>query len=639
MSYQYGELKDEQFRVAHLKPGDGPICVEVSVEKVSEAEDYDALSWQWGSIDLAHGSTINVGTKDDAGSYQQIVVRPNLLQALESFRRNSPVYPYRRLWVDMICINQGNSNEKERQVAIMAKYIQKSSTKLEVAVQSIDTLGNLDDAKHIGNVDIGIQNKAVLYNLEPLFKLLRRGWFSRRWIVQEIGVSKDKATVHCGDKEFSWAKLANAVALLERIGRDGSIDRLFKLRPESRHVSEYMGNISALPVYRLVQNVSGLYREISKDRKEEQYSLEQLVCFLVIFESSEPKDIIYAVLGIASDVEGVQDPNRSRRSLNLDPTRKKPFPVQYQGKKTLRVYTEFVEHAIQQSKSLDILCRPWAPKDPKDPKDKTKLPSWILDLNRKPFQATSRGKMVRYNADPFVGPAVRKGGFYAASGTCVNNDSFKIDHGDQSRVPVLTVGAFPLAELNEIWDVAVRGSIPASWLKGAEWDDAEKQSPDEFWRTMVADRTNAGLDPEPGYSSIIQSAVRERGLHYGINTNEFIHEKDNQAYYEVFRRVQAVVWNRKLVRTKLCNNGNEPPEPSSLEPLALVPAETVKDDKIYIVEGCSVPLVLRKKANVPQDSSGPENAGDIYTLIGECYINNMMDGRAMPGKFEPYKIE
>ncbi|KAI1375619.1 heterokaryon incompatibility protein-domain-containing protein [Hypoxylon crocopeplum] len=663
MSYEYKEVGDGHFRVAHLKPGDGPIFVEVSVEDLvktknkaedktgPKTEDYDALSWQWGSIDHASGNMINIKDKDDRGDYKQIVVTSNLLHALRSFRQTL-------LWVDMICINQANTKEKERQVARMAeiyKGAQQVYEELDVAVKSIDALGNLDDVQHIGNVDIGIRSKAGLYDLEPLFKLLRRGWFSRRWIVQEIGVAR-KATVYCGNKQFNWEKLTNAVALLERIGRDGSIDGLFKLRPESRHVSEYMGNISALPAYRLVQNVSGLYRRLGKDRSEEQleeqleerYTLEQLVCFLVIFQSSEPKDIIYAVLGIASDVMGVasndksgsnttgENPNRNApgERPNPNPPKKEPFPVQYEGMETLQVYTDFVERAMKNSKSLDILCRPWAPKDLKDPKDskEIELPSWIFDLSRKPFQETARGKMVRYNPDPFVGPAVRNGGFYTASRGSVQDDNwFKIEHVSKT----ITVEAFRLAAPDKIWDVAVNGSIPASWLSGVEWKDSKKPPPDELWRTLVADRTNAGHDPEPGYPSIIQSAVREKGVHYGINTNEFIHEKDNLAYYEVFRRVQAVVWNRKLIRTKLFDENHR------MEPLGLVPPDTEKDDVIYIVNGCSVPLVLRKNQKnnsqgettqeTTQESNGLKNGGDTtYTLIGECYISNMMDGRAMP---------
>lgn len=396
------------------------------------------------------------------------------------------------------------------------------------------------------------------------------------------------------------------MALLERVGRDGSIDRLFKLRPDTRHVSEYVGNISALPAYRLVQNVSGLHRQLSETRRIQQYTLEQLVCFLVISECSDPRDIIYSMLGIASDVQPVYEannpPHDESANAQTDPGPYK-FQVLYGNYDPLRLYMRFLKYAIKKAKSLDILCRPWAPKM------ESQLPSWILDISRKPFLETGQKKMIRYNPDPFVGPAVRTK-FYAASGHSVKNDQFfKII----PELNILKVSGFKLVESFELLESAVHGSIPPSWLKCAGWNNPKKRPPQQFWRTLVADRTSAGLDPEPGYPSIIQASVREKGIEYGINTNEILHEKENSAYYEVFRRVQAVVWNRKLVRAKLKNIYGEE------QPLGLVPADTMPYDQIYIVDGCSVPLVLRTTKSYS------------YQLIGECYIDNMMDGRAMKG--------
>ncbi|KAI1461619.1 heterokaryon incompatibility protein-domain-containing protein [Annulohypoxylon moriforme] len=656
MPYTYEDVKEGEFRVARLLPGYNTeaIQIELSVEALNKpTEEYDALSWQWGSGgETTSASTIYIQNKGEKDKYELMLVRPNLLLALKRMRR---VPKLSRLWVDFICINQSNPKEKESQVTRMTDIYRKAERvhvwlgepgyagepedftgdELEIAVQHIDTLWDMDDANHIGSVDIGIRNKASLHNLDPLFKLLKRGWFSRRWIVQEVGVARE-AVVHCGDKAFSWEKLIHAVALLERVGRDGSIDRLFKLRPDTRHVSEYVGNISALPAYRLVQNVSGLYRELSRESRIKQYTLEQLVCFLVIFQCSEPRDVIYAILGIASDVEPLYERSTSNQPVNYPPSNAQTnsgpvkFPVRYKDEEPLELYIRFLKHAIGKSKSLDILCRPWAPA-----KMKSKLPSWILDETRKPFRETTRNKMIRYNPDPFVGAAVRRK-FYTASGNSTrygrdqrNSQSpewFQIENGPVKDSKVITVSAFKLAEPAEILDSAAHGSIPPLWLRCGGWTDNKKPPPQEFWRTLVADRTNAGLDPEPGCPSIIQSAIVEKGVEYGINTNEFIHEKDNSAYYDVFRRVQAVVWNRKLIRAKLIGNSNW-----TEQPLGLVPPETQLDDSIYIVNGCSVPLVLRKKVL---------EGKTYYEMVGECYVDNMMGGRAIESKekFETIKI-
>ncbi|KAI0183111.1 heterokaryon incompatibility protein-domain-containing protein [Xylaria flabelliformis] len=659
MPYVYTPVTERQFRLIHLPPGHDDVYVEISVEdltndKCHNYKSYEALSWQWGKEDPQGGNVIYIrnarngecertcesrheeeGEEEFESGYEPMPVRPNLLWALKRIRQCYHGFKPFWLWVDFICINQADIEERQDQVQWMTEIYGNArrahvwlgkpgypvdagardnivDEELETAVQHIKSLGKLDDANHLGSVDIGIRNKASLHNLEPLFKLLKSGWFGRRWIVQEVGVAK-RATVHCGDKQFSWEELTHAVALLETIGRDGSIDRLFKLRPDTRHVSEYAGNISALPAYRLIQNVSGLYRGLANHERTEARSLEQLVCYLVVFECSEPRDVIYAVLGIASDVRPISS------SLRPDPVSRDQassdecelFEVDYK-EDILKVYTRFLEHAIKKSGSLDVLCRPWAPANilTKDNPPKTiKLPSWILDATHKPFRATARRKMVRYNPDPFVGPAVSRGSFYTASGRYRQDESVLV-------------------------------KIDPKAITGANWFKASKPPPDELWRTLVADRTNAGIEPEPEYPSVIHQAVLEKGVEYGINTNEFLHETDNAAYYEVFRRVQAVVWNRKLIRAKLDD------EYGMESCLGLVPAETRENDSIYIVGGCSVPLVLRKRSasrtqrtEYDKKRKGKEEntAGEteIYELIGESYINNMMDGRAIKGRSSP----
>ena len=56
--------------------------------------------------------------------------------------------------------------------------------------------------------------------------------------------------------------------------------------------------------------------------------------------------------------------------------------------------------------------------------------------------------------------------------------------------------------------------------------------------------------------------------------------------------------------------------------LGLVPARAKKKDLICILDGLSVPVVLRK---VDRDKLKGEFS---YKLIGECYVHGMMDGEA-----------
>ncbi|KAI1776789.1 heterokaryon incompatibility protein-domain-containing protein [Hypoxylon cercidicola] len=716
LEYEYTELKNDLIRIAHLKPGDGEgsIYVELSVENINDmSQDYSALSWKWGdededSVIRIRDKPVNQGTDNQVNGNQRaggqkptewlwMRVKPNLWDALRRLRNPDDEV---RLWIDAICIKQvqerGNSNsEKSRQISMMTDIFKKAGAvkvwlgepkpykkegiaddnitpeDVKTAMRYVDLLENLDDTNHIAGVDQGILEKAGMHDLEPLFKLLRRGWFSRRWIVQEISVNRN-VQVHCGEEAVSWKKLAHAVALLERVGRDGTINRMLQKRPETRHVAEYVGNISALPAYRLVQNKHTLSRLRGGEEIREQ-TLEQLVCFLAVFQASYAHDTIYAILGIASDfrpvtgrIENMNDDewkgdgqkgNQKGGGKSGDKIPKiQDFVVDYE-QEPLQVFKRFLKYAIRRSRSLDILCRPWAPimdigKD--DKLYRITLPSWMPNIERKPFQATKGGRMVRYNSDPLVGAAVFRLKFYSASGLGDPriDDFFEISMDKNSRH--IVVHAFELSKIGQVWDSAAFGNIPKSWLGAGGWKEGEGQPPDELWRTLVADRTHEGNKADPWYPMAFQSAVREKGARYGINTAELIHEKNNAAYSEVFRRVQAVVWDRRLIRTEgITPDGKG----EGWSHLGLAPEEAQEGDSIFIVLGCSVPLVLRPRPNPGNGTSSqpagiqngingqhanPQEHVRTYTLIGDCYIDDMMDGQALAhqvGDWEKIKIE
>lgn len=481
--------------------------------------------------------------------------------------------------------------------------------------------------------------------------------------------------------------MANAVALLEKLGRDGTVNRALKSLPTTNHDPEYIGNISSMPAYRLVQNTTGLFRgKGERGFKTWRYTLEELVSFLAAFKASRPHDTIYAILALASDFEPVHVASISKSTSDKTEFKPRdlrrihtgtdwswtmaPFEVDYE-KPVLAVFKEFLYHAIKKSKSLDIICRPWAPTSGVNAKGEPEiidLPSWIPALSRKPFQPTLGGNMVRYNPDPLVGPAIFRHKLYSASGSL--GPTCSIDLDDQLS-KCMTVTGFILDEIGEMWDSGHFGNVPADWLRAGHWENMDEVPPDELWRTLVADRNGPGYDPDRWYPLVFQAIVKERGISYGFETSRLIHESPNAQVAEVFRRVEAAVWNRRLIRTKgqfmpwFTKKNQEAPGA-----LGLAPSETRRDDLICIIFGCSVPLVLRKiqppdnhsdlppianggtyselerpdagneDSSLLNDSSEAANSNDneLYTLVGECYVDHMMDGEAIAYYNEKIKL-
>lgn len=109
--YQPLNSNDSVIRLARLLPGPDNAKIELQLERVSLSEatvlGYEALIYIWG--DMANRKEICVD-----GHY--LSVGANLAAFLVSLRRPELT---RLLWIDCICINQDDLQEKSQQIAMM----------------------------------------------------------------------------------------------------------------------------------------------------------------------------------------------------------------------------------------------------------------------------------------------------------------------------------------------------------------------------------------------------------------------------------------------------------------------------------------------------------------------------------------
>ena len=100
-------------------------------------------------------------------------------------------------------------------------------------------------------------------------------------------------------------------------------------------------------------------------------------------------------------------------------------------------------------------------------------------------------------------------------------------------------------------DASQLGGIPRAWLELGSWSDLDQDLPDEFWRTIVADRGRDNRD-SPYYSARACKESVYKGGHLGgsFNTMALIHDEQNSIITEFCRRVHAAIWNRCLFKTK-----------------------------------------------------------------------------------------
>ncbi|KAH8588321.1 heterokaryon incompatibility protein-domain-containing protein, partial [Bisporella sp. PMI_857] len=174
MAFRYDPLVPEAgyIRLLTLQPSPDPLAnIECTIahDAVGQAK-YAALSYTWGSVEEKQSITLN---------RYSFAVTKNLFTALQHLRSvNEPI----TLWIDAICINQEDVDERTHQVKQMVQ-IYKNAT--QVLIWMGEEIEHLDAAISLMNCEFRRDG------WDALVKLLERPWWSRVWIIQEVVYGKD----------------------------------------------------------------------------------------------------------------------------------------------------------------------------------------------------------------------------------------------------------------------------------------------------------------------------------------------------------------------------------------------------------------------------------------------------------------
>lgn len=218
-SFRYTPFADtHSVRILTLHPGSGsdPLTGHLTVEHLTSEPAYEAVSYVWGDGTRSSTLLLDSGALPLTSSIHDALVRLRL-----------PSAP-RRLWADQICINQTDIAERGQQVALM-NAIYKNAQHILVwlgkdtegvaaeAIRIVHRLNDIftDDEAHAvfrkaHSEDLAQQDEAPWV---PLSKLTKLSWFNRLWIVQEVGVGTP-ATLFWGDEEIDWEALSSMAAML-----------------------------------------------------------------------------------------------------------------------------------------------------------------------------------------------------------------------------------------------------------------------------------------------------------------------------------------------------------------------------------------------------------------------------------------
>lgn len=227
MPYPYRKLDFDNydFRVLVLKPRDNPqgtidyINCSLEHDSLINPKPYLALSYCWG--DATDGKDLQIG-----GYYEQIT--SSLALAMLAVRRlrclNTPI----RLWVDALCINQTDNEERSNQVRNMRQIYAKSSEVIswvgkgslcgypseavEYLIKKQSLINRLNDGSSsvrnaqmllddFSSFSFATKEDWMANQLNIMDAFFNQPYWKRVWIIQEVTVAP-KATIVWGKAEI-----------------------------------------------------------------------------------------------------------------------------------------------------------------------------------------------------------------------------------------------------------------------------------------------------------------------------------------------------------------------------------------------------------------------------------------------------
>jgi len=308
-------------------------------------DHYTALSYVWG--DATDTRTIWVNESP-------VQVTVNLYAALNDLQDEIRVL---RLWADALCINQQDDEEKNRQVMMMGRIY-------TLAHHTVIYLGPLTVASEAllkalasntgtgGEVIIGDLDRSVIDS--GRLDLLRRPWFNRVWVLQELVLARDP-WVQCGKLRLRWNRI---------------YDFLYPTaQPQGSSMSREDMTLPGMQKLRNLYHAS-LFSGTPKP------DLLDLVVSRRGLGVSDDRDMIFAHLGLASDLPDHR------------------IAVDYK-KSCGRVYEDFALYVMEKFDISHITCHV---EDIPPEQRMQGLPSWVPDWTWLP-QHKQRYRFDRYQDD------------------------------------------------------------------------------------------------------------------------------------------------------------------------------------------------------------------------------------------------
>lgn len=580
----------------------------LSIESIPCKVKYEALSYVWG--DASHKKEIIVDGRT-------LGITPNLETALQHLRYADRD---RVLWIDAICIDQRNLEERSKQVLHMKSVFEDSDCVLM-------WLGPADEKDEKVLVEVSNMQRHVdnfgykSCKLCPLRFVTVDSWarigsiftdrpyWERRWIVQEVLVAKN-AKVVCGTATFSVSFLW------------GLENHIFGIRPYPNVEigSQKLVNTPSSPAFNWDTLSSSArtgeeLKKISMDaflglwslleaRKKIQQRMEKRLEMGVLLNEFEhcqcgdKKDFIYALLGI-SKLDGKLFPDYS---LSIG-----------------EAYRKVTKAMILDAGNLDILCD--ASRRAPSKLAHADKPSWVPDWSIPAVLS----RMIEPHGNQAFHIRSRKGlskdTFDSEKPQLLKLEGILFDKlTDPSRPKHKFSGSTTNPDMIENF---VRSLEPAD-LGYSTYPTGERAGI-AFWRTLLRYEAQGNFHPLDYQTETSSGAYTfEYGWELFARQHRFASSKSS-------RREKSWRMDEDFLASLSGNLNSWNFSMTESRYMGLVPKSAEAGDIVAVVDSCSVPLVLRE---VSEGRGVVEGFVGDFELIGPCYIHGIMNGQ-VPKKQGP----
>ena len=653
---------------------------------------YRCLSYTWGpalTSDAGSGEHTNTAKVELVVRAQEaagvLSINENLSDALCQLAESFSLGSTRYMWIDAICIDQDNSEERSSQVSMMDSIYSGAEKVIVWLGKGMTDFSNFawfhsdalaseylrgsqtDSVMKKANPEAPIFQGA--YSTEPgmlekWYSYCRffeqRRWFHRAWVVQEVVMARPSdVEVMCGNERLSWVNMV-AFALGVRLSGLGA--NLQTTDNTAKHMStgdqvvrlgvlqelcERGGpdqEISGRDVITLKEYLRRLHGVTDSEGRRNAF-LHHVLSVLRPFDSLDPRDKVYAALGIVNRFL----PSGSRSIIYPD----YESPV----REVYECTTKFLlEH-------LPYHCVLTLVEDPSRRKI-VNLPSWVPDFSSQQGNSSLQLNARRpYNASAGQSPGPSwylKDSILSVRASChdtvaqIGISMSTLDEGPPSLshflLDILTImdNAFRLCSTLDTTYINGQSRIQA--LGRTIIADQDSWPADFlhhfrcwlFWHLVEMSDSQIERETDLLKSIVTQIAVLNESV---LSEKDFLSAPQHLAHYATqdgAKPEQRTVELNATVEEITENSDAFSRHFSVIYPyrrlyttskgyIGLGPESTQVGDEVWIICDTKTPFILhpQPQTSIVSDDSNQTEEVKQFQLVGETYLHGFMNGEAL----------